>query len=144
MALRDDIEEAIHWHGAWKANFRNFLSGKAALDVSTIAQFDACHLGKWLEDEGRRLLTPEDHAEVRALHAQFHFVAGEIVSNIKQKDYAAARRALASGGSFDRASRTLAAFLRKASSHGSPKGDAEGASGEPPPEPMPDAGDAPE
>jgi hypothetical protein len=118
MTIRSDIEDAIAVHGAWKAKFRDFLSGKAELDLSSVGRSDACKLGMWLADGGRRKLSPENYAKACELHAQFHQVAGSIVHNIKQKDFMAARQALASGGAFDHASHAMCAFLRKLILHG--------------------------
>lgn len=113
MSIKSDIEDAIAVHGAWKAKFRDFLSGKAELDLSAVGRTDACKLGMWLNDGARRKLSPENHAQACELHARFHQVAGEIVHNIKQKDFMAARQSLASGGDFDQASHAVCAFLRK-------------------------------
>jgi hypothetical protein len=124
MKIKSDIEDAINVHGAWKAKFRDFLSGKAGMDLSHVGHTDACKLGMWLEDGGRRKLSPESHAQACELHAQFHQVAGSIVHNIKQKDFMAARQALASGGAFDQASHTLCAFLRKVVLHAGSKPEA--------------------
>ncbi|MDP2030151.1 MAG: CZB domain-containing protein [Thiobacillus sp.] len=121
MTIRSDIEDAIAVHGAWKAKFRDFLSGKAELDLSSVGRTDACKLGMWLADGGRRKLSPENHAKACELHARFHEVAGDIVHNIKQKDFMAARQSLASGGDFDQASHAMCAFLRKLILHGAPK-----------------------
>ena len=53
------------------------------------------------------------HAEACRLHARFHEVAGGIVDNIKQKNFAVARASLIPGGAFDQASHGMAAFLRR-------------------------------
>ena len=124
MGIRRDIEYAIHIHGAWKTRFRDFLSGRAAMDLSVVGQSHACKLGHWLDNEARRMLSAEDHAEACRLHDQFHQVAGEIVDRIKQKDFGAARQALVPAGAFDQASHGLAAFLRKKALRGWPKSEA--------------------
>jgi hypothetical protein len=121
MGIKSDIEDAIKVHGAWKARFRDFLNGKAGLDLSEVGQTNACKLGMWLGDGANRMLSPENHAKTCELHAQFHRVAGDIVHNIKQKDFMAARQSLAPAGAFDKASHELCAFLRKVSLHASPK-----------------------
>jgi len=121
MEIKSDIEDAINVHGAWKAKFRDFLSGKAGLDLPDIGRADACKLGKWLEDGAHRMLSPEDHAKTCELHARFHQVAGSIVHHIKQKDFMAARQALAPAGDFDQASHAMCAFLHKLVLHDSPK-----------------------
>jgi hypothetical protein len=146
MGLREDIEAAIHAHGAWKAKFRDFLNGKTGLDLSVVGHTDACKLGRWLELEGYRLLALPDHEEINRLHAEFHLVAGGIVQSIKQKDFNAARQALVADGSFDQASHALAVLLRKATLHRVRKGKAvetpPEAPPEAPPEPAPAGKDA--
>ncbi|MDO9221218.1 MAG: CZB domain-containing protein, partial [Thiobacillus sp.] len=121
MEIKSDIEDAIQVHGAWKTRFRDFLSGKAGLDLSDISQPDTCKLGMWLGDGGRRKLSPENHAKACELHTRFHQVAGDIVHSIKQKDFMAARQSLAAGGAFDQASHAMCAFLRKVVLHANPK-----------------------
>lgn len=108
MEIKSDIEYAIYSHGAWKARFRNFLSGKTGLDLSAIGHTESCKLGKWLADEARRMLSLEDHVKTCELHAPFHRVAGDIVHNIKQKNFSAARQALGAAGAFDQASQGTA------------------------------------
>ncbi len=133
MDIRGDIEHAIYSHGQWKARFRDFLNGRAGLDLSTVGDTHDCVLGRWLDDGGRRMLSAADHAEACRLHTHFHHVAGEIVRNIKQKDYQAARAAVASAGSFDQASHELAAFLRKVVLRAIPRGaDKASAAADPP------------
>ena len=113
MGVRSDIEYAIYSHGAWKARFRNFLAGKTGLDLSAVGHTETCKLGKWLADEARRMLSPEDHEEACRLHAHFHQVSGDVVECIKRKDFETARLTLVPAGPFDQASHGLAAFLRK-------------------------------
>ncbi|MDO8893258.1 MAG: CZB domain-containing protein [Sulfurimicrobium sp.] len=121
MTIKSDIEDAIQVHGAWKAKFRDFLSGKTGFDMSEIGQPDTCKLGIWLGNGARRKLSPENHAQATELHTRFHQVAGDIVHHIKQKDFTAARQALTPGGAFDQASHEMCAFLRKLVLHGRPK-----------------------
>ena len=121
MGIRSDIEYAIYSHGAWKARFRNFLAGKTGLDLSAVGHTETCKLGKWLADEARRMLAPEDHVKACELHAHFHRVAGDIVHDIKRKDFSAARQALAPAGAFDQASHEMGAFLRKVARRRRPK-----------------------
>jgi methyl-accepting chemotaxis protein len=121
MGIKSDIEYAIYSHGAWKARFRSFLSGKAGLDLSAIGHTESCKLGKWLADEARRMLSPEDHVKACELHAHFHRVAGDIVHNIKQKNFSAARQALGPAGAFDQASHEMGAFLRTLARRSRPK-----------------------
>lgn len=124
MGIKSDIDDAIKVHGAWKAKFRDFLSGKAGMEMAEISHSDSCKLGMWLGEAGQRMLSPAHHTKTCELHEKFHQVAGGIVQNIKQKDFEAARQALSSGGDFDQASHELCAFLLKVSMHGAPKQEA--------------------
>lgn len=117
MGLKEDIEDAIHVHGTWKSKFRDYLSGKTAIDLATVGETNCCKLGKWLEQEGHRLLPPQDHEEICKRHAAFHHAAAEVTSKIKQKNFAAARNDLAPDGAFNEASHNLTACLLKASQH---------------------------
>jgi hypothetical protein len=117
----EDILDAIEAHGAWKARFRDFLVGKTGLDLGILADPDACKLGHWLENEGRHLLNAIEHEEITQLHADFHRVTDEIVKSIKPKEFTAARKALAPGGDFARASKTLTVRLRKAATSPAPR-----------------------
>lgn len=113
MSIKRDIEYAIYIHGVWKVRFRDFLSGRAPMDLSAVGQPHACKLGHWLDNEARRMLSPEDHEEACRLHAHFHQVSGDVVECIKRKDFETARQTLVPAGPFDQASHQLAAFLRK-------------------------------
>lgn len=124
MEIKVDIEAVIHAHSVWKTRFRDFLGGKAGLDLSDVAHTNACELGMWLDTGGRRWLAPEDHEEICKQHDLFHQTAGEIVHHIKQKDFEAARQMIASGGSFNQVSQDLVTLLRKAELHGSRQGSA--------------------
>lgn len=119
--MKEDIEDAIHAHGVWKAKFRDFLSGKTALDLSTVGETNCCKLGQWLEQEACRLLPQTDRDDICKLHAEFHHVAAEITRKIKQKDFVGARSDLAPDGAFNQASHALATCLLKAELHASPQ-----------------------
>jgi hypothetical protein len=117
VSIKRDIEYAIYIHGVWKTRFRNFLSGRAPMDISSVGRADCCKLGQWLDNEARRMLSPADHSEAHRLHTHFHAVCGSIVDNIKRRDFGQAREALVTDGAFDEASHSLAAFLRRMPLH---------------------------
>lgn len=114
MSLKEDIEDAIQEHNAWKAKFRDFLSGKLALDLSKLGETNCCKLGHWLEHKGCKYLQPKHYDEICTLNREFHHAAAEIARKIKQKDFAGARCDLASEGAFTLASHTLTTHLLKA------------------------------
>jgi len=115
MSLKEDIEDAIQEHNAWKAKFRDFLSGKLALDLSKVGETNCCKFGHWLEHNGCKLLQPKHYDEICTHHREFHHAAAEIARKIKQKDFAGARYDLTSEGAFTLASHTLTKHLLKAS-----------------------------
>ncbi|TCV89659.1 CZB domain-containing protein [Sulfurirhabdus autotrophica] len=114
MSLKDDIEDAIQEHNAWKVKFRDFLSGKLALDLSKLEETNCCKLGHWLEHKGGKLLQSKHYAEICTFHSEFHHAAAEITRKIKQKDFVGARCDLSSEGAFARASHNLTTRLLKA------------------------------
>ena len=121
MGLKHDIEDAIQVHGAWKAKFRDYLSGKTAIDLNAVGETNCCKLGQWLEQEGRKLLPQKNHEEICKLHAEFHQAAAEVTRKIKQKDFVGARQDLASDGILNQASRTLTTCLLKTVQHNQSK-----------------------
>ncbi len=114
MGMKSEIEQALGAHAAWRKRFRDFLSGRGALDVATASANDQCQFGKWLNREGYRLMPTDLHDQICASHDEFHRVAGGIVQKIKDKQYAEARHDLASDGAFNQASERLTSFLLKA------------------------------
>lgn len=117
MSLKADLEYAIHQHSAWKMKFRDFLGGKAGLDVPSIAEANHCQFGKWMEAEGKRLLPPHDFNEIHKLHVEFHHVAAEVIRKIKEKDFAGARNDISGDGAFNQASLTLVTYMLRAALH---------------------------
>lgn len=117
MSLKADLEYAIHQHSAWKMKFRDFLGGKAGLDVPSIGEANHCEFGKWLEIEGLRMLTPQDFEQINKLHVEFHHVAAEVIRKIKEKDFAGARGDINADGAFNQASLTLVTYMLKAAQH---------------------------
>jgi hypothetical protein len=117
MSLKIQFDKAIQAHGAWKAKFRDYLNGRAALDLSSVGLADSCEFGQWLNTNGRALLITQDFEEIARLHSQFHSVASEVVAKIKKKDFAGARQDISPEGVFNHASHALVSCLLKSSLH---------------------------
>ena len=111
MITKEEIDAVLAAHAAWKARFRNFLAGKTGMDIATLGDTEHCAFGSWLDSYGAKLLKKEQFEEIGALHAEFHKVAGDIVSRLKGRDYDGAHAAVAAGGSLEQASGALAARL---------------------------------
>ena len=115
MGMKEEIDAALHAHSAWRAHFKDYLSGRTSFDTMHAGVTDQCDFGRWLANEGYRLMPSEIHQQIIDAHAEFHHVAGEIVRNIKEKRFDLVKQELAPDGAFNQASANLSALLRKAS-----------------------------
>jgi len=94
-AIRSDINitDAISAHVNWKARLENYLNGNSAeeLDPMVICRDDQCLLGKWIHGPALTYLNDDDgFYRLRKNHANFHFVAGNVVKKMQENDKAAA------------------------------------------------------
>lgn len=114
MSLRDEIEQAIADHAAWKTHFRDFVNGRVELDAATAGLPNHCLFGEWLEKEGERMLLPrETHDEIYTLHAEFHRVAAETIKMKHSGDINGAIQAISPNGIFGKASAALVQRMLK-------------------------------
>jgi len=93
--IRDEIDltEAVEAHIGWKLRLQSYLDGKSAekLDPMVICRDDQCKLGKWIHGPAMNHFHAfEPFHELRADHAQFHYVAANVVKNAQANDRAAA------------------------------------------------------
>lgn len=114
MGMREEIDAALHAHAAWRARFKDYLSGRTAFDTELAGVTDQCAFGRWLAQEGSRLMPGEIYGQIQEAHAEFHRVAGEIVRNIKEKHFDLVKRDLATDGAFNQSSARLSDLLHKA------------------------------
>ncbi len=87
------IMEAIDAHIKWKIRLQNYLNGTSdeQLDPMIICRDDQCALGKWIHGAAlKHFHDREEFQTLRADHAQFHFIAGNIVKKAQEDDRAAA------------------------------------------------------
>lgn len=115
MGMREEIDAALQAHAAWRAHFKDYLSGRTSFDTQLAGVTDQCAFGHWLANEGHRLMPSEIHQQIIEAHAEFHHVAGEIVRNIKEKRFDRVKRELGPDGAFNAASVRLSDLLHKAS-----------------------------
>lgn len=114
MSLREEIEQAIADHAAWKTRFRDFVNGRIELDAATAGLPNHCLFGKWLEKEGERMLLPkETHDEIHTLHAEFHRVAAETIKKKNSGNINGAMQDISANGAFGRASTALVQRMLK-------------------------------
>jgi hypothetical protein len=107
-AVLDALAGAVAAHGAWKAKLlAAVIAGRRDLDPDVVRQDDRCALGTWLYGDGAAHQGTEHYERVRALHAEFHGLAGSILDDVLGRDPHAARRSLEFGGPFDEQSAHL-------------------------------------
>jgi methyl-accepting chemotaxis protein len=115
MAMKSEIQAALHAHAAWRERFKDILHGRAAFDIAMISASDQCNLGKWLMDEGYRMIPSELHDEICVVHQEFHRIAADILQKIREKRYAEAKEDIALEGAFNQTSKKLKSLLVKLS-----------------------------
>lgn len=115
MGMKNEINEALNAHSAWKKQFKDFLNGRASFDITKVDATDQCHFGKWLDNEGYRMVPSELHGEIRAVHQEFHQIAADIIQKIKEKRFAEAREDISQNGALNSASLRLRDLLMKLS-----------------------------
>lgn len=101
-SFREEINEAIGAHGAWKQRLRTAaMKQETNLPVEDICSDDKCRFGKWLyglpvdqRKDGRA-------EKVRELHAQFHKTAGNVALLIRDGKADAALSEIESGAFVD-------------------------------------------
>lgn len=76
-----DWMEIIGAHVMWKQRLTSFLAGSSEeLNPDLIRLDDRCALGKWIYGDGKPMSQLPRYEEVRALHAQFHQYAADVVN----------------------------------------------------------------
>lgn len=115
MGMREEIDAALQAHAAWRARFKDYLSGRTAFDTALAGVTDQCAFGRWLAQEGNRLMPSELHGQIHDIHTEFHRVAGEIVRKIKEKRFDEVKQYLSAEGPFNQTSARLSDLLHKAS-----------------------------
>ena len=107
-----DVMEAINAHVRWKMRLENYLNGTSEeqLDPQVICRDDQCVLGKWIHGPAHEYFHEDDGFKtLRADHAQFHVVAGKVVTSVQAKDKAGAEALMK--GDYMQASRKVVSDL---------------------------------
>lgn len=92
-----DLPQAVQAHINWKLRLQNYLEGRSEekLDAMVICRDDQCELGQWIHGPGMgHFHDLEPFQQLRADHAQFHYVAANVVQNVQAKDFLGARKIL--------------------------------------------------
>lgn len=89
--------EAASAHVQWKLRLQEYLDGTSheQLDAEHVCRDDQCLLGKWIHGPGYQRLSHEPKFyQLRSEHAQFHFLAGNVVRHAQANERAAAEALL--------------------------------------------------
>lgn len=109
-----NIMDAISAHVKWKVRLQDYLNGTSTetLDPMVICRDDQCTLGKWIHGPALQHFHDQDafHA-LRADHAQFHFIAGNVVKKMQDNDPAGADALME--GDYARTSRRVVQALNE-------------------------------
>ncbi len=113
-----NIMDAIHAHIKWKVRLQDYLNGTSseALDPMVICRDDQCTLGKWIHGPAMKHFHQYEafHA-LRADHAQFHFIAGNVVKKAQENDQEGANRLMETD--YTRASHKVVQALNELNAH---------------------------
>jgi hypothetical protein len=84
-----DLMKAVEAHINWKLRLQNYMNGTSAenLDPMVICRDDQCELGKWIHGPATdHFHGVEAFHDLRADHAQFHYVAANVVKHVQAAD----------------------------------------------------------
>ena len=88
-----NIADAIIAHMQWKSRLQRYLDGVSTeeLDPMAICRDDQCALGMWIHGPAANHFHGDaEFNTLRADHAQFHYVASNVVHKVQQRDHATA------------------------------------------------------
>lgn len=111
-----DFDAAIKAHIDWKMKLGKYLlNPDGSLNSKVVCQDNQCALGKWLYNEGAQYKKSHHHEyeTLRASHAEFHSVAGQIIENIDQKKIDEAKFLLSPSGPYMKVSDQTVALIQK-------------------------------
>lgn len=106
-----NFDEAIKVHTYWKVTLRWMINGHRAVDADEKSDAHRCELGNWIDQVGAEFGSLPEFQMLKHEHAEFHRVAGEVISKVQQGLVAEADVMLSTEGSFTAASaRTIDAI----------------------------------
>lgn len=118
--IREEINlmDAINAHVKWKVRLEDCLSGKSqeVLDPMVVCRDDQCVLGKWIHGAAVQHFhgDPTFH-QLRSDHAEFHFIAGNVIRHVQANERDAAEALL--NNDYKHASRRVVQALSELNKH---------------------------
>ncbi len=80
-----NFKDAVMAHQRWKTRLQACIDGTSQekLDPGMVSRDDQCVLGKWINGAGAdRFGGVRAFAQLKAEHAQFHLIAGEVLTEV--------------------------------------------------------------
>ena len=106
------LDHAIAAHAKWKFRLREAIkTGQSEWTVDTVRPDDLCEFGHWLDALPLSARMSNDWREAKALHAQFHGAAAEVLRSALAGHKAEADAAMAPGGAYADVSTKLVRVL---------------------------------
>jgi len=78
-----NFKDAVMAHQRWKTRLQACIDGTSQekLDAATVSRDDQCVLGEWINGTGaEKFGGVRAFAQLKAEHAQFHLLAGEVLA----------------------------------------------------------------
>jgi hypothetical protein len=95
------LDHEIAAHAKWKFRLREAIkTGLSEWTVDTVRPDNLCEFGKWLDALPLPMRMSHDWREAKALHAQFHRAAAEVLKSALAGDKTGAEAAMAPGGAY--------------------------------------------
>ena len=118
--IREELNlmDAIHAHVKWKVRLQDYLNGTSQekLDPMVICRDDQCVLGKWIHGPALKHFHEDaTFHQLRADHAQFHFIAGNVVRHVQANERPVAEALMDS--EYKHASRKVVQALTELNQH---------------------------
>lgn len=108
MNTTEALEHAIVAHAKWKHRLKEAIdTGKSQWQVGDARQDNACEFGKWVYALPLTRRLSGHYEKVRALHAEFHTVAADVLGLALAGRKAEAAAAMAFGSRFTAVSSDL-------------------------------------
>jgi hypothetical protein len=81
MVTKESINAALDAHAQWKKRLMDAIgTGKSEFKAEEVSKDNRCQFGQWLYKLPSEDTRSEDFRKVQQLHAEFHRVAGSILS----------------------------------------------------------------
>lgn len=107
-----NFDEAIRVHLLWKVNLAWLLEGERGLDLTMLADDNACELGRWIQNEGRTYSECPAYSELVREHADFHRVASHVARLVAADRREEAEQLMSNQGAFTQASDRIVKAIR--------------------------------